>query len=490
MKRNLFITIIALFLFGNTYSQLPNGSVAPDFTLTDINGTTHTLYDYLGSGYTVFIDFSAVWCGPCWGYHTSGALEDLYINHGPAGMPNVSTATTDDVMVFFIEGDGSDLACLQGTGCGTAGDWVAGTPYPIICTDGQASSGGNNTAVTSAYSIGYWPTVYQVCPDRLLTECGQTATPYSLVGACLPPPVHDMDARSFLKNSANNGCTELSPEIYLQNYGLTNLTEVTIDVSVNGTLQYTTLYNTTSIWNASTNSYEPLNLGTLEIDNVVLDPVYGLSNGDLIQVNVSLPNGQQDADPSNNQTISMVVDLGFDNAYWDAPLTIDVSGNTGNSWYLKKVSNGLIIGSGYGGSVGTNNIFPLEFEECYTLQSISNDVGNIGASYTITDGNGQVILQGTTSQLEEFDNFSTGAELWTDLEDVSNTISVYPVPSSDKLYVAGVYDYIKIIDLLGKEVFQSKKLNSFDISHLNNGVYFIEIMSSDKKYSQKIQIVR
>tara|TARA_X000000368_G_C22999056_1_gene698101 strand:+ start:48 stop:1514 length:1467 start_codon:yes stop_codon:yes gene_type:complete len=484
------ITIIAsLTLTLSSFAQLPNGSVAPDFTLTDINGDTHTLYDYLGDGYTVFLDFSAVWCGPCWSYHASGALEDLYIDHGPAGMPNVSATTTDDVMVFFIEGDASALSCLQGTGCGTQGDWVSGTPYPIICTDGQTSSGGNNTSVVSAYSIGYWPTVYQVCPDRLLTECGQTATPYALVGACLPPPAFDVDARSFLKNSANTGCTDISPEIYLQNYGFTNLTEVTIDVSVNGSLQYTTTYNTTSTWNGT--SYDPLNLSTLEIDNVVLDPVLGLSNGDLIEIDVSLPNGQSDSDPTNNQTISMIVDLGFDNTYWDAPLSIDVSGNNGNAWFLKKVSNGLIIGSGYGGVVGaSNNIFPLEFEECYTLQSVANDVGNIGSSYTITDGNGQVVLQGTTSQLEEFDNFSTGAELWTDLEDVSNTISVYPVPASEKLYIEGEYDYIKIIDLLGKEVLQSENVKSVDISHLNCGVYLLEIISSDKKYSQKIQIAR
>jgi hypothetical protein len=489
MKRNLLVSFILLLSFNVSYSQLANGSVAPDFTLTDINGNTHTLYDYLGGGYTVFIDFSAVWCGPCWGYHTSGALENLYIDHGPAGMPNVSATTTDDVMVFFIEGDASALACLQGTGCGTQGDWVTGTPYPIICTDGQASSGGNNTAVTSAYSIGYWPTVYQVCPDRLLTECGQTATPYALVGACLPPPAFDVDARSFLKNSANTGCTDISPEIYLQNYGFTNLTEVKIDVSVNGTLQYTTIYNTTSTWNGT--SYDPLNLSTLEIDNVVLDPVLGLSNGDLIEIDVSLPNGQSDSDPTNNETISMIVDLGFDNAYWQAPLSIDVTGNNGNAWFLKKVSNGLIIGSGYGGVVGaTNNIFPLEFEECYTLQSVANDVGNIGASYTITDGNGQVVLQGSTSQLEEFDNFSTGAELWTDIEEVSNTISVYPVPASDKLYIEGEYDYLRIIDLLGKQVFQSENVKSFDISHLNNGVYLLEIISSDKKYAQKIQISR
>ena len=151
----------------------------PLFSFADLDGTSHNLYSLLDDGYTVFIDFSAIWCPPCWGYHTSGALEDLYMNHGPAGYPNVSANTTDDVMVFFIEGDGGSLAELQGGG-NSQGDWITGTPYPILPT----YSGSNSAQVTQDYQIGYWPTVYQICPDRIVTECGQSSSPYSLVSAC------------------------------------------------------------------------------------------------------------------------------------------------------------------------------------------------------------------------------------------------------------------------------------------------------------------
>ena len=152
--KQLFTFMLACFLFhSSANAQLANGAIAPDWTLTDLDGTAHNLYNYLDQSYTVFIDFSAVWCGPCWSYHTSGALEDLYIHHGPAGFPNVDANTTDDVMVFFIEGDANPVSCLQGTGCGTQGDWVTGTPYPIFCTDGTV----NSDAVKSAYSIAFWP---------------------------------------------------------------------------------------------------------------------------------------------------------------------------------------------------------------------------------------------------------------------------------------------------------------------------------------------
>ena len=120
MKKKLLIAIVALFTFNNAQAQLPNGSIAPDFTLTDLDGTSHNLYSYLDNGYTVFLDFLQYGADHVGHTIISGALEDLYMNHGPAGMPNVSANTTDDVMVFFIEGDGELLAELQG-GSGISG---------------------------------------------------------------------------------------------------------------------------------------------------------------------------------------------------------------------------------------------------------------------------------------------------------------------------------------------------------------------------------
>ena len=134
MKKLLLSALVCSALFANnTHAQLPDGSVAPDFTVTDINGTEHNLYSYLDQGYSVVMDVSATWCGPCWGYHQSGALEDLYVNHGPAGFPGVSANTTDDVMVLLFEGDGSTTqADIEGTGGNTQGNWLAGTAFPII----------------------------------------------------------------------------------------------------------------------------------------------------------------------------------------------------------------------------------------------------------------------------------------------------------------------------------------------------------------------
>ncbi len=162
MKKHLLLLCLASMGFLRMAAQLPDGTIAPDWTETSITGQTFHLYDMLNAGKVVYIDFSATWCGPCWNYHNTHALRDVYDAHGPAG--------DNKARVFFIEGDNStNVQCLYGpTGCigGTQGNWVAGTTYPII------DDANENT--TSAYQIGYFPTIYGICPmNKLVYETGQ-----------------------------------------------------------------------------------------------------------------------------------------------------------------------------------------------------------------------------------------------------------------------------------------------------------------------------
>ena len=482
MKRNLLIAIVVLLSFNNAQAQLANGSIAPDFTVVDLNGTSHTLYDYLDDGQTVFLDFSAIWCPPCWSYHTSHALKDVYVDHGPSGLPGVSSSTTNDVMVFFIEGQAGTMAELSG-GSGSQGDWVAGTPYPIICTD-PASGFGNSTSIANDYQTPYWPTIYQVCPDRTITLIGQVQGLYSLVTSCLPPPSANDDARSFMNSSPSSGCSSIEPEISIQNYGLNNLTEVVIEVSLNGSSQYITTYN--QMWSNATNSYVPLNLSTLDLADVVLDPVNGLVNGDVITIDVSMPNGVVDTDSSNNQTITLVVDLGYDNAYWDGQLSIDVAGGPQNSWYLKQVSTNIQIAAGYGGVTNVTNTLGLTFNECYTLQSINGG----GLAYTVTDAMGNLILDGAASGVEDFDNFSTGDELWTGVEDVLEKFNIYPNPVNDVLTIDGNYTSAIIYDVFGKVVLTTDYQKTINVAALSNGIYFININTNNTITVKKITIAK
>lgn len=169
MKRNLHLFFVLLVSCVSTslYAQLPNGSIAPDFTLTDLNGVTYNLYDELDAGKSVILDISATWCPPCWTYHTSGVLEELYEDYGPDG--------TDEIRVFMVEGDDiTNLACLYGSaGCNntTMGDWVTGTQYPIFSPEPAEAD-----AFIADYQLGFWPTIYGISPlDKTTQLVGQAS---------------------------------------------------------------------------------------------------------------------------------------------------------------------------------------------------------------------------------------------------------------------------------------------------------------------------
>ena len=520
MKKTLLIAIVALFSFNNAQAQLPDGSVAPDFTLTDLDGTSHNLYSLLDDGYTVFIDFSAIWCPPCWSYHTSGALEDLYMNHGPAGMPNVSANTTDDVMVFFIEGDGGTLSELQGGG-NSQGDWITGTPYPILPT----YSGSNPAQVTQDYQIGYWPTVYQICPDRIITECGQAASPYSLVSDCPAPASNDNDARTFDYSGETLTCEgDLIPEIMIQNYGLVNLTSLNIEVSVNGNIMSTTP------WTG--------NLATYATDNITLPALTALASNDAVTINTSYPNGVMDADPTNNPAASFNVTLATQNtnAYVTVQIVTDAYGSE-TTWDIKDANGTVVLSGGpYSNlnAAGTTTQTPvsatLSTQTCHTFTIYDSygdgiDAGYGAGSFTVTDGSGSVLASGGQFTDEDGDAFKTGSSgtppaSWdcdpvngcidpgngtgqytslagcnavcntTDLTETISHLSIYPNPVKDVLNIEGNYTSVDVLDILGNLVLSSKATKNINVSSLADGIYILNIKTENGITLKNITITK
>lgn len=166
MKNFLLTFLLFSFSVFTAKAQLADGSIAPDFTVTDINGNVHNLYTYLDAGKHVVLDFSATWCGPCWNYHNTQAIKNLYNAHGPNG--------TNTMMVIKIEADLSTAeACLYGNCMGmggtTQGNWVAGTPYPIVNLTSTNAPG-----LAGEYDIAYYPTLYGIdAHDKRIFEVGQ-----------------------------------------------------------------------------------------------------------------------------------------------------------------------------------------------------------------------------------------------------------------------------------------------------------------------------
>ena len=455
--KKLFTLLLTCFLFNSlSYSQLANGSTAPDWTLTDLNGNPHNLYQYLDNGYTVFIDFSAVWCGPCWGYHTSGALDDLYVNHGPAGFSNVSPNTTDDVMVFFIEGDASDLACLHGTGCGTQGDWVTGTHYPIICTDGTV----NNDLISTTYSIAFWPTVYMICPDRSTTEIGQSANPYAGI-SCNPAAVFSNDPRVITYSGPTINCDgTLAPIVTVMNNGINNLTSLDINIDVTGQGAQNTTYSWTG------------NLNTYQAENVVLPTLTNLSGYEAIQITVSNPNGGVDGDLTNNGIFFTSYPPGLGNPPGVGQISAYIAQN-GNS-IEAQASNGTAP-------------FTYTWNTGATTQSISPTTGG-SYSVTIEDANGCISNPATYL-----------LTLTTDLEQIEiNNLKIYPNPSQNFFNLsftsekANTYK-INVKNILGKTLFK-ETVNNFTGIYSKRlpfegnakSIYLLELETQEGKITKKL----
>lgn len=240
MKKLLLL--IAIFVATVVKAQ-PAGGLAPDFTLRDLNGNWHNLYTYLDQGKTVFIEVSAAWCHPCWNFHSQHIFHTLYQEHGPAGWPGVNTNTTDDVVVLFIEGEpfntSSQLYGLNGSGSAqeTRGNWVAGTPFPIIDTNASTT-----TAFLDDWGISSYPTLLMVCRDRQVAEFPQLSAAmfYSALYNCPAyPPSSTVDAKYIAyKDKAFFYCTP-DPQLRFQNYSTANLTAAHLKIYNNSTLVYT-----------------------------------------------------------------------------------------------------------------------------------------------------------------------------------------------------------------------------------------------------------
>ena len=232
MKHILLILAVVFSFSTSSFAQLPDGSIAPDFTTTDINGNTHRLYDYLDAGYTVILDISATWCGPCWNYHVAGTFEEIWEAHGPAGQPGVSPNTTDDVVILWFEGDpNTPVSELENS---DLGDWTSpegeDVMFPII----------DDNNISSLYGLTFYPTIYTICPSRYITLSGQAnaTTHYNNLSDC--PVASESNNASLVSYEGSlvvNGCEASASgniSVTVQNFGTELLTSFTVEVVENG----------------------------------------------------------------------------------------------------------------------------------------------------------------------------------------------------------------------------------------------------------------
>lgn len=121
---------------------------APDFTLVDQYGNTHTLSDYKGK--VVFLNFWATWCGPC--RQEMPDIQQLYLDEG---------GNLEDVIILGVAAPKSDDNPFNQETKDIAGitEFLedGGYTYPVLMdTTGD---------VLNAYGIQAFPTTFMIDAD-------------------------------------------------------------------------------------------------------------------------------------------------------------------------------------------------------------------------------------------------------------------------------------------------------------------------------------
>lgn len=486
MKR-LLLLLCAVCTLSVAQAQMPDGSVVPNFTTTDLNGNTIELYDLLDQGYTVAIDVFATWCGPCWNYHNTGALKDYWNQYGPDG--------TGEVYVIGIEGDPTTtIDEIYGIGASTWGDWTEGVPYPIA----DASD------VADLLQISYYPTIYFICQNRIIREAGQIGATqmYGLNDDCEQPAGANNAAILAYQGFEGTICGEatFAPSVTMQNLGTEVMTAATIEVSVGGAVVETVN------WTG--------NLETFQTTDVNFSMVT-VGQGDDLSINVTAVNNSTDEDLSNNlwnaevsapvlETVNATLEVKTDQygyeTYWAVlDETNEIIAEGGNTQVgLNGGGQQAVNSGGYGNNTTNVEEVSLPANGCYKLVVVDDWGDGIccayGAGYyKLFDENGVEILTGGEFEASVEENFEEKGivDNVTTVQTLSE-INVFPNPTQNiatitMTLVEATDLVVELVDVTGKVVQSLDKgtltagnyVLPLDMSQVPAGMYNVVVKSGN-----------
>lgn len=127
-KRGCLILLILFCSLQYAEAQLSIGTVAPDFTVTDMNGDQHNLYSYLDDGKYVILKFGFVGCGSC--ESSRPAFNNAYRNYGC----NERDVVLLEFDVSYSDGD-INPALWESTGLANQQAIANGIPDPVPLSD-------------------------------------------------------------------------------------------------------------------------------------------------------------------------------------------------------------------------------------------------------------------------------------------------------------------------------------------------------------------
>ena len=473
MRKLLLFAVCSIFYC--SFAQLPPNSFGPDFTLTDINGEEFNLHSTLDEGKTVILDLFATWCGPCWNFAQTGVLDELQEEY------------PDDVVVVAVEADPSTPASEIYNS--DLGNWTTVIDYLLM-----DDASGN---VAEDYELAFYPTIYKICPDRMVTEVGQLSSVNAFmaeINQC-SSATYSKDAKILSYNGDPVYCGgELeNASVTIQNYSVgATLSECDVLTLVNGDVVETTA------WEGS--------LATYQTSNVNIGDISGLPDNADISFEVDW-SGDQD---NSNNTLEDVV-IGATSSSNNVSLYI-MTDNWGaeTSWELIGPDGIVDSGNNYGNYQEVEETWTLE-PGCYTFNVYDSYGDGVEASMwgqyddgvvTITDeGNNNVIWTGVQFESQGTAAFEVG-EMSSISESTIKEISIFPNPFKDFTNISissnGSQEMnLEIYNNLGKVVYNDNMIlqngaNNVKIEsgELTPGLYYMNAIINGESHLKPLTIIK
>jgi len=276
-----------------------------------------------------------------------------------------------------------------------------------------------------------------------------------------------------IEENLNGNCGDsASPVVVIQNSGYDNLTNFSIEYSINN--GNTQSHN----WSGS--------LGSLASTSIEL-PSINYSPSDTNSINITI------SDDDNNQNNSNDFYFNQSSSYDTAIVTLNlVTDNYASetSWQLTD-SSGYIIAQN--GSLSNASTYSTEIEiptsdECYTF-TINDTYGDgiccaygVG-SYSITDDSGNTIISGGEFSSVDTSTFRVGETLGIN-SIFENDLNIFPNPSNGVFNIKTSLNNstYKIYNLIGQQVKSGLIKNGANLIDLRNsidGVYFMTIQTEN-----------
>ncbi len=422
-------------------------------------------------------------------HHPSGDIQKTCRDDNGAVRQPVSFNGNPNTQMWYI--DEWELGVTEPGSSGSGLFNENGELIGVLSGGAAACSGTNNNGQYDFYGrFGVAWDFGSSASSRVRDWLDPGDTGVTEVGQYPSLETYDNDARTSAGTNDALLCNAgFTPDVTLINPGNLNLTSATVSYYLDAEP------STTVNWTG--------NLATGQSE-IVANPVYNsLAPGNhTFTIMVSNPNGVTDENTSNDN-FEFSFDVSPEYSTNDIILNISTDDYASETTWEVRNSLGTLIDNGGASYVDfttyQETITIPAFDECYTftiLDSYGDGIccGFGNGSYSLEDGDGNVIIAGGDFGASESVLFKALDPLSIDDNTLGDYVSIYPNPVKDELNIRTqnineVLNY-EIVNALGQNVQVGKlpinTLNRISLSELSTGIYFIKLSTATSSFVQKI----